>query len=97
MLRKLRPRSIYDVMAAIGCFAALATGTAYAANTIRSSDIVDNEVFTSEVRDDTLSFGGLFHQDLRPTRLEARRSRAARLRVPSLPPSRSTRVISAVT
>jgi hypothetical protein len=64
MLSKLRPRSIYDVMAAIACFVALAGGTAYAANTIRTGDIVDNEVFTTDVRDDTLGFGGLKHQDL---------------------------------
>lgn len=64
MLRKLRPRSVYDVMAAVACFTALAGGTAYAANTIRSADIVDNEITTTDVRDDTLGFGGLFHQDL---------------------------------
>jgi hypothetical protein len=34
MLSRLRPRSIYDVMAAIACLVALAGGTAYAANTI---------------------------------------------------------------
>ncbi len=39
-------------------------GTAYAANTIRSGDIVDNEVTTTDVRDDTLGFGGLLSQDL---------------------------------
>ena len=64
MLSKLRPRSIYDVMAAIGCFLALGTGAAYAANTIRTGDIVDNEVFTTDVRDDNLGFGGLQQQDL---------------------------------
>jgi hypothetical protein len=42
MLRKLRPRSIYDVCAAMALFVALG-GTAYAIDTIRSSDIVDNE------------------------------------------------------
>jgi hypothetical protein len=66
MLSKLRPRSIYDVMAAIACFVALAGGTAYAANTIRTGDIVDNEVFTTDVRNDTLGFGGLTHPDLGP-------------------------------
>ena len=49
MLRTLRPRSIYDVMAAIGCFAALATGSAYAANTVFSSDIVDGEVKSVDI------------------------------------------------
>jgi hypothetical protein len=66
MLSKLRPRSIYDVMAAVACSVALAGGTAYAANTIRTGDIVDNEVFTTDVRDDTVGFGGLLHQDLGP-------------------------------
>jgi hypothetical protein len=66
MLRKLRPRSVYDVMAAIACVVALTGGTAYAANTIRTGDIVDNEVFTTDVRDDTLGFGGLTHPDLNP-------------------------------
>jgi len=66
MLRKLRPRSVYDVLAAIAFVIALAGGTAYAANTVRTGDIVDNEVFTTDVRDDTLGFGGLTHPDLGP-------------------------------
>jgi hypothetical protein len=45
----MRPRSIYDVMAAIGCFAVLATGTAYAANTVFSTDIVDGEVKSVDI------------------------------------------------
>jgi hypothetical protein len=64
MLRKLRPRSVYDVMAAIACIGVLGGGTAYAADTIRTEDIVDNQVFTTDVRDDTLGFGGLTAQDL---------------------------------
>jgi hypothetical protein len=71
MLSKLRPRSIYDVMAAIACFVALAGGTAYAADTIRTGDIVDNQVFTTDVRDDTLGFGGLQRQDLGPGSVRA--------------------------
>ena len=51
MLSRLRPRSIYDVMAAVGCFAALATGTAYAANTIGSTDIIDGQVKSADVGD----------------------------------------------
>ena len=34
MWSRLKPRSIYDVMAVIGCLAAIGTGTAYAANTV---------------------------------------------------------------
>ncbi len=64
MFRKLRPRSIYDVMAAIACFGVLAGGTAYAADTIGSSDIIDNEIRTADVRNDTLSGGGLGSIDI---------------------------------
>ena len=49
MLAKLRPRSAYDVMAALALFIALATGTAYAANTIGSSDIIDGQVKTADL------------------------------------------------
>ncbi len=66
MLRRLRPRSIYDVMAAIACFGVLAGGTAYAANTIGTGDIIDNQVTSADVRDDNLGFGGLAAQDLGP-------------------------------
>jgi hypothetical protein len=61
----MRPRSIYDVMAAIGCFAVLATGTAYAANTVFSTDIVDgevksvdignNEIGSSDIKDNSIN------------------------------------------
>jgi hypothetical protein len=54
MLRKLRPRSIYDVMAAIGCFAALATGTAYAANEWNSSNIQNETLLSEDIKNGTL-------------------------------------------
>jgi hypothetical protein len=50
MLRKLRPRSIYDVMAAIGCLAAVVGGTAYAANTVGSSDIIDETILSADIK-----------------------------------------------
>jgi hypothetical protein len=49
MIRSLRPRSIYDVLAALGFFIALATGSAYAANTVFSADIVDGEVKAADI------------------------------------------------
>jgi hypothetical protein len=49
MLAKLRPRSAYDVMAAVALFLAVAGGAAYAAPTIFSSDIVDGEVKTPDI------------------------------------------------
>ena len=50
MLSRLRPRSIYDVMAAIACIAALGTGTAYAANTIGSADIIDESILSADIK-----------------------------------------------
>jgi hypothetical protein len=56
----------HNVVAYMALFFALGTGGAYAANTIRSSDIVDNEVYSADVRNDGLSGGGLAAQDLGP-------------------------------
>ena len=49
MIRRLRPRSLYDVLAALAFFGVLAGGTAYAANTVFSSDIVDGEVKAADI------------------------------------------------
>jgi hypothetical protein len=52
MLAKLRPRSVYDVMAALALFLVVAGGTAYATHElILSSDIVDGEVKTPDIAD----------------------------------------------
>ncbi len=54
MLRRLTRRLTYaNVMSTIAVFGVLAGGTAYAANTIRSGDIIDGEITTTDVRDDT--------------------------------------------
>ena len=50
LLSRLRPRSIYDVMAAIACIAALGTGTAYAADTIGSADIIDESILSVDIK-----------------------------------------------
>ena len=50
----------------LALFLVLTGGVAYAANTIGSSDIINNEVYSADVRDDTLTGGGLAHVDLRP-------------------------------
>lgn len=55
MLSQLRPRSIYDVMAVIAMVAALGTGTAYAANTVFSADIVDGEVKNPDLGPDAVT------------------------------------------
>jgi hypothetical protein len=49
-LAALRPRSIYDVMALIACVAAVGTGTAYAADTIGSSDIIDESILSQDIK-----------------------------------------------
>lgn len=52
-------------MGALALFLVLTGGAAYAANTVSSSDIVDNQVFSADVRNDTLAGGGLTAADLR--------------------------------
>jgi hypothetical protein len=49
MLARLRPRSAYDVMAALALFLVLAGGSAYAANTVFTTDIVDGEVKAADL------------------------------------------------
>ncbi len=56
MLRRLARRLTYaNVVATLALVAALGTGGAYAANTIRSSDIVDGEVKSADVKDESLT------------------------------------------
>jgi hypothetical protein len=51
MLAKLRPRSAYDVMAALALFMALSTGGAYATHlVVDSSDVVDDSLTGIDVR-----------------------------------------------
>ncbi len=60
----LRKRLTYaNVMATLALFVALG-GSAYAVNTVRSSDIVDNEVYSADVRNDDLAGGGLTSGDI---------------------------------
>ena len=57
-----------NVASAIALFVALGGGTALAldgSNTVFSDDVVDNQVYSADVRNDTLSTGGLAAQDLR--------------------------------
>jgi hypothetical protein len=72
VLHKLRARLTYgNVVATIALFIALATGGAYAANTIRSTDIVDGEVKTPDLANSAVTGakvanGSLLIQDLAP-------------------------------
>ncbi|HYH60852.1 MAG TPA: hypothetical protein VD766_03205 [Solirubrobacterales bacterium] len=65
MIRKLGSHLRDQWMGALALFIVLGGGTAYAANTVFSSDIVNNEVYGADVRDDSLSGGGLGHVDLK--------------------------------
>jgi hypothetical protein len=55
-----------NVISTLALFLVLSGGVAYAANTVFSSDIVDNQVYSADVRNDTLTGGGLAAADLRP-------------------------------
>src|SRR2546423_8584217 len=52
MLRKLRPRSAYDVMAALALFLVVTGGTAFAvvaANQVNSASIIDGQVKAKDI------------------------------------------------
>jgi hypothetical protein len=78
MLAKLRPRSVYDVLAAIGFFVAVSTGGAYAANTVFSTDIVDGEVKTPDIANVAVTGNKSIRGRSRPTSSLAMRSGALR-------------------
>jgi hypothetical protein len=59
MLSKLRPRSIYDVLAALAFFAVVAGGSAYAAATIGSSQIKKNAVLSKHIENGQVKTGDL--------------------------------------
>ena len=66
MLRRLLGHARQNVVAYLALFVALGGTSAYAADTVFSTDIVDNQVFPADVRDDNLSGGGLGPADLAP-------------------------------
>jgi hypothetical protein len=66
MLRRLGRHIRQNAVAWLALFVALGGTGAYAANTVGTGDIIDNQVTSPDVRDDTLGFGGLAHQDLGP-------------------------------
>ena len=74
-MRRIRSRLTYaNVMSTLAVVLVVAGGTAYAANTVFSADIVDGEVKTADignnqvrsadVRDDSASGGGLTGADI---------------------------------
>jgi hypothetical protein len=69
-MRRIRSHLTYaNVMATIAVFLVLSGGTAVAlsgSNTVFSDDIVDNQVYSADVRNDALGGGGLGAVDLKP-------------------------------
>jgi hypothetical protein len=65
-ITKLARHARQNVVAYLALFIALGGTSAYAANTIATGDIIDNQVTSADVRDDNLGFGGLAAQDLGP-------------------------------
>jgi len=70
MRKRIRGRLTYaNVIATLALFLVLSGGTAVAlegSNTVFSDDIVNDQVFSGDVRNDTLNGGGLTAADLRP-------------------------------
>lgn len=73
MLSRIRSRLTYaNVVATLSLFLVLSGGTAVAltgSNTVFSDDIVDNQVKTGDVRNDTLIGGGLTGSDVKESSL----------------------------
>ena len=57
-------KHLRDWAGVLALFLVLTGGVAYAANTVFSGDIVDDQVYSADVRNDGLSGGGLAAQDL---------------------------------
>ena len=78
-------------MGGLALFLVIAGGTAYAANTVSSSDIVNNQVYSADVRNDSLDGGGLSGADIREQTLGVVQGRGTLLSnrmvsVPGQPP-----------
>jgi hypothetical protein len=67
MFSKLRPRSIYDVLAAIAFMLAIGGTTAYAANTIGTDDVIDESLTGADIKGKATPFvdGTLTGQDIK--------------------------------
>jgi hypothetical protein len=66
---RIRDHIRSNVVGYIALFLTLSTGSAVAlsgSNTVFSDDVVNDQVYSADVRDDTLSGGGLSAADLRP-------------------------------
>jgi hypothetical protein len=67
MLRKLRPRSAYDLMAALALFLVVTGGTAFAvvaSNQVNSSSIIDKQVKNQDLAADSVGGGKVIDNSL---------------------------------
>src|SRR5215813_10473473 len=66
MLRKVRAHLTFaNVTSLLAAFFALSTGTAYAVNTIRSSDIVDGQVMNQDLGANSVGTGKIINGTIR--------------------------------
>jgi hypothetical protein len=73
-MRRIRQHLRSNIIGYVALFFALSTGSAVAlsgSNTVFTDDIVDNQVYSADVRNDTASGGGLAALDLRPNSVGA--------------------------
>lgn len=72
MLRKLRAHLTFaNVVSSLALFFALSTGTAYAVNTVRSSDIVDGQVMNPDLAANSVGTGKIINGTIRAEDLSA--------------------------
>jgi hypothetical protein len=64
MLHRLRPRSVYDVFALLALIVAVGGTSAYAANTIGSTDIIDGQVKSVDIGDGEVNSADVKDQSL---------------------------------
>jgi hypothetical protein len=69
MLKRLRPRSAYDVIAVVALCLAIGTGGAYAANTIGSSDIIDESIQSVDIKDGQVNTADVHPNSIGTSRL----------------------------
>src|SRR5262245_27387194 len=74
MLARLLAHLRGQWVGALALFLVLTGGAAYAAHTVFRSDIVDNQGSAADVRNDTLTGGGLRRADLRTDSVRAAES-----------------------
>src|SRR5919112_5923561 len=71
MLKRLRPRSAYDVIALLALFVAVGTGGAYAANTIGSADVIDESLLSQDLKNGEVKNADIGGNQVTTTKIKA--------------------------